>query len=191
MYLGIVFDVPPEKWPRLVELIACRYREQQVMNLDSELTKVTEAICVKLRVRGVELDKKPDGSEKALTTVDLDTLDHPESPRQVGGERVGLKVLQELGFKDLLKQAGVCERDARIALTVVIARLLHPSSERATHAWLHEKSGLLELMGPDPDNCVSLSNLYRIHNLLYAHRTTRMRGLFRRESRLLIISCYW
>lgn len=82
---------------------------------------------------------------------------------------------------DLSMQAGIRERDTHIALAVVVARMLHPTSERAAHAWAAREVQTAGAPGLDPDKGVSLSKLHRIHNVLYAHCSALMRGLFIRE----------
>ena len=89
-----------------------------------------------------------------MATVDLDTLEH-EEPRSVGGERVCLAGLEELGFRALLHEQGVRGRDARIAIALVVAKMLHPNSERESLRWLQEDSAALELLDLDRGKAVS------------------------------------
>ena len=57
----------------------------------------------------------------------------------MGAKRVCLQALEDLGLKDVLIQAGAKERDARLAVALVVARMLHPNSERATLEWLQKR----------------------------------------------------
>ena len=72
---------------------------------------------------------------QAVMTVDMDSLEHPEHARSVGAERVCLQALEDLGLKDTLIQAGAKERDARLAVALVVARMLHPNSDFGNQPW--------------------------------------------------------
>ena len=119
-----------------------------------------------------------------MATVDLDTLEHDDT-RSVGGERVCLAGLAELGFRDLLHERGVRGRDARIATALVVAKMLHPSSEREALRWLREDSAALELLDLDRGKALSLQKLYRTGDVLWRLRRALQAGLFRRERELL------
>ena len=62
-----------------------------------------------------------------------------------------------------------------------------PASERATHAWLGERSGLRELMTADYE-AMSLSSLYRITDRLLTSKTALESALFDRVSDLFGLS---
>ena len=119
-----------------------------------------------------------------MATVDLDTLEHDDA-RSAGGERVCLAGLEELGFRDLLHERGVRGRDARIAAALVVAKMLHPSSERESLRWLREDSAALELLDLDRGKALSLQKLYRTGDVLWRLRRALQAGLFRRERELL------
>ena len=109
----------------------------------------------------------------------------PSRARSVGAERICLKALEELHFPDLLQRLGVGERDARIAVALVMAKMLQPSSEHKAHIWLHHTSTTLELLRLDGGQGPSLSKLYRTNDLLWKHREALQKGLFLRERQLL------
>ena len=81
-----------------------------------------------------------------IATVDLDTLEH-ENPRTVGCERLCLKALDDLGFAEILHDLGIRGREGRIASALIVARMVHPASERETSRWLHHDSAAAELLG--------------------------------------------
>ena len=78
-------------------------------------------------------------------------------------------------------QAGAKERDARLAVALVVARMLHPNSERATLEWLQKRSTTLDLLGLGPGRKVSLPKLYRIGDLLWEHNQAIQQALFQKE----------
>ena len=75
---------------------------------------------------------------------------------------------------DDLKKA-VAERAA--AVGSIVDRLAHPASERATHAWLRERSSLGELLGVDFETMGAMQ-LYRASDALMKHREAIESHLF-------------
>ena len=185
--LGVHFDIPREQWNELVGHIQHLLQGQQMLFPDPALQHTAQTIVEQLHARGVHATQEPEPD--SVQMVDLDTLDHPEHARQVGGERICLQALEELGLRDLLTtQAGAKERDARLAVALVVARMLHPTSERATHQWLEHTSATLDLLGLRPGRAVSLPKLYRINDLLWKHHKTIQQAFFEKERTLLNLS---
>ena len=163
--LGAHFSVPQPQWPALCELVAAiRSGHAPLIEPDPELLQTAQQIADRL-----SLSALPDSADDDLAHVHLDSLDH-RFVRSVGPERLALHALRELRFADALRQLGVSSRDARIASALVLARMLHPSSEREAHAWLSHHSAALELLGLDSGAALSLAKLYRIGDLLFHHR---------------------
>ena len=148
--LGVHFDTPRDQWGALVLHIENLLQGQPTLVFDPGLQHTAEAIVAQLRARGIGAHAKPEGEPDSVMTVDMDSLEHPEHARSVGAERVCLQALEDLGLKDTLIQAGAKERDARLAVALVVARMLHPSSERATLQWLQSRSTTLDLLYPPP-----------------------------------------
>ena len=107
-----------------------------------------------------------------------------ESVRSVGCERLALHALDQLGLQDALRAQGVSARDAAVAAALVVARMVHPSSEHAAHAWLAGSSATLELLGLERAKPLSLSKLYRTSDLLWKHREALETALAQRERSL-------
>lgn len=178
--LGAHFSVPQPQWPALCELVAAiRSGRAPLIEPDPDLLQAAQQIADRL-----SLSALPDTASDDLAHVHLDSLDH-RFVRSVGPERLALHALRELRFADALRDLGVSSRDARIAAALVLARMLHPSSEREAHAWLSHHSAALELLGLDSGAPLSLAKLYRIGDLLWHHREALETALFRRERSLL------
>ena len=156
--LGTDFSLPRALWPHL--------------------TRLTEDL---LSGQAPLLAAEP---EVLVATVRLDSLAH-DHRRSVGAERLALQALDDLGLPKFLRQAGASPRDASIAVALVLARMLHPSSEREALRWLRDSSAALELLGLEPGQPLSLTKLYRTSDLLWKHREALQEGLFARERRLL------
>ncbi len=158
--LGVGYDVPRERWREVAQLTRRLFHgEQPLIEPEPEVRRAAEGLVRRLRARGEELEKGP-GPKRA--TVDLDTLDHEGGVRSVGGERVSLAALEQLGFGELLRGVGFSERDARIATALVMAKMLYPTSELGTERWLREESATLELLGLAGGLGVSDTKLLRI-----------------------------
>ena len=178
--LGAHFSVPQQQWPALCELVATiRSGQTPLIEPAPDLLQAAQQIADRL-----SLSALPDSASDDLAHVHLDSLDH-RLVRSVGPERLALHALRELRFTDALQDLGVSSRDARIASALVLARMLHPSSEREAHAWLSQHSAALELLGLDSGAPLSLAKLYRIGDLLWHHRQALETALFRRERSLL------
>lgn len=184
--LGVDYAVPKGQWRDVVlvteVLLAGR---RPMLPVPAEVEAAAEDLVHRLRARGLA-PAAPErrGRERAVATVDLDTLEHDDT-RTVGGERVCLAGLSELGFGELLHEQGVRGRDARVAVALVVAKMLHPSSEREALRWLREDSAALELLDLDRGKALSLQKLYRTGDVLWRHRRALQAGLFRRERELL------
>ncbi len=180
--LGSAFPVPPQQWPALVQLLETLHSGQTpLFDPDPALLAVAENLAERLRQRGFATE---DDAGRDLASVHLDSLDHSRV-RSVGGERLALDALQTLGFQDALRAQGASPRDAKIATALLLARMLHPSSEREAHAWLCSTSASLELLGLEAGLPLSLHKLYRIGDLLWRQREALETALFQRERSLL------
>ena len=98
-----------------------------------------------------------------------------------------MQALEELGFQELLRGLGASTRDSRLAVALVVVKMINLSSEREALRWLQDDSTTLELLALDGGKGLSLSKLYRINDLLWKHRQSLQQGLFLRERQLLDI----
>ena len=180
--LGTDYPVPRSLWPDVTRLADDILRGQAPLLVSSpEVLAAAEDLVRRLRARGFSADQQAADEPVAvrLATLDLD------NPRSVGAERLCLQALDELRLPTLLRQAGASPRDAAIATALVVARMLHPSSEREAQRWLRDSSATLELLGLEHSAGVSLNKLYRTCDLLWKHREALQSGLFARERELL------
>ncbi len=120
----------------------------------------------------------PAAERADVQPVDVDSL-RLVRPRSVGVEQVGLWALEQLGLTALLTDLGVNGALRAAAAGALVGRLAHPASERETHRWLQERSGLGELLGVDFET-VSAMQLYRASDALVKHREAIEAHLFDR-----------
>ena len=184
--LGDRFDIPKVQWPLLCQRI------DEILNGQSPLLDDTpeavereaQRIAAQLLARGAAPAAE---AARDLQSVDLDSLALTR-PRSVGVEQVGLWALARLGLVERLTELGINAPLRAAALGSIVGRLAHPASERATHAWLRERSALGELLGVDFETMGAMQ-LYRASDALMKHREAieshlfdRAMGLFDLES---------
>jgi transposase len=96
-------------------------------------------------------------------------------------ESLALHALTELGIIEGLRSAGFNRVSLAAAVGQIVARMAHPASERATHAWLQRRSGLGELWGFDFER-MSLTRLYRVADSLWRQHDAIEAALYARLS---------
>ncbi len=177
--LGRHFDIPQAQWPQLCARIDDILTGQAPLVADGPQTVEHEAqrIASQLVVRGGQASGTPTGPTD-VQPLDVDSL-RLVRPRSVGVEQVGLWALEQLGLPALLADLGVNRALRAAAAGVIVGRLAQPASERATHRWLQERSGLGELLGVDFET-VGAMQLYRASDALVKHREAIEAHLFDR-----------
>ena len=171
------FDILKAQWPAL-----CR-RIDEILNgqaplldevpgaVEDEAQRIAAQLLARSRAGDAE-------AARDLVTVDVDTLSLTR-PRSVGVEQVGLWAIKRLGLVELLAGLGVNAALRTAALGSIVARLAYPASERATHAWLRERSALGELLKVDFETMGAMQ-LYRASDALIKHREAIEAHLFDR-----------
>ena len=176
--LGADFAVPQDQWPALLAILEdLRLQRQPLYDPDPELHQ----LALQLHSRLAERTPAEPGDDRA--SVHPDTLDNSQV-RSVGAERIALNALQELQFGDTLERQGVSPRRARLATALIVARMLHPSSERAACAWLNTSSATLELLAIETGKPLGLNQLYNIGDCLWSHREALESALSQRACSL-------
>ncbi len=159
--LGQDFDIPEADWPVPTNRVAATMRGQQMLPPEDEkLVRTTAEIVRRLREKGYDVDAGRHERDAIIT----DAVHHTDA-RTVGGERVCLQALKQLGFAALLRSMGMPEKDIRMAL--VVGRMMAPGSEAHTQRWMKDASAILELVDLEVP-CES--TLYRAGDRLYALR---------------------
>ena len=142
--LGADFTVPEEKWKDLanrIEQIATGQTPLFLPKADIEEIALLYAKRI-ISYHGKEEKKEPSDYH----TVDIDTMDHNDV-RSVGAEHVIYETMKKLGLPDFLISLGFNRPALDCALGVIAAKLIAPSSDRATHIWLQNASSMDDLLG--------------------------------------------
>ena len=115
-------------------------------------------------------------------SVDLDGLELMR-PRRVGVEQLAVYALERLQVVEKLEGLGFNRHQLGAALGNIVARMACPGSERATHQWLQQCSGLGELVGY-PYEEMAAERLYTASDLLWKHKASLERYLYQQERSL-------
>jgi transposase len=149
-----------------IERLAHKYASQLIHHL-SEAPNMQEA---------AGMTAKPD-----FATVDLSSIEQ-SMPRTVGAEHLLLQMADQLQLPQIFKKLNFSTAEIAIALGSIIGRAAYPGSERTTHFWLAENSGLGELLDFHFEGC-SHQRLYRISDTLLEGKTILEDHLEKTEQR--------
>ncbi len=95
--------------------------------------------------------------------------------------------MEQVDFAGLLSALGLTGPQRAAAIGSIVGRMAAPGSERATHRWLDERSGLGELLDVDYA-AMGLSALYRASDRLLTHKAALEEALFKRVNDLFGLS---
>ena len=179
--LGRHFSVPKDQW-KIFSARIKQYLEAQSSLIEVELPIDLEGLAQRyaaqiLASRSVEMD-----STRDVHSVDLNSMELTR-PRRVGVEQLALQGIKQLKLQNKLRDLGFNRHQLGAALGNIIARMAFPASERATHQWLQQRSGLGELIGYDYES-MGLERLYQASDLLWRHRHALEAHLYGHERRL-------
>jgi transposase len=188
--LGRHFDVPKSDWRSLSSRIEQLLGGQNTL-LSLELPTELEALAQRFAAQILASRGDDAATTEAFTLVDLDTLELVR-PRRVGIEQLALHAMDQLALPDKLVELGFNRHQLAAALGNIVARMAFPASERASHQWLQQRSGLGELLGYDFE-AMGLDRLYQASDQLCKHKAAleshlygRAQGLFAFEETITL-----
>jgi transposase len=188
--LGRHFAVPREQWGALVQRIEALLEGQLDLIADG-LEPAWEALAEEYAARIIRRrgTRPPPGEQPPASDYQRVDLERVEliRPRSVGVEYVALEALRRLALDAKLSHLGFNRPQVSAAIGVIVARMVHPASELATHQWLAERSGLGELLDYDFAS-LDLNHLYRVGDRLLAHREALEAHLYRQECDLFALN---
>jgi transposase len=124
-------------------------------------------------------------------TVDINSIENEEA-RTIGAEHVVYHTIKELELDQKLLAQGLGKSEVETAIGVMAAKLIDPSSERATHLWLKNISGIDELMDTDFD-ALSQQRVYKVSDMLLKykqrieeHLSFKERNLFNLQEKIIL-----
>ncbi len=179
--LGTHFTIPTEQWKQLADRIEEIISGQQSLLPPEEAIEELAQSIAKRVVRRASIEKT---STAALTddnyyNVDANSLSYQQI-RQVGPEHACVETLKQLGLEQLLKELKFNRKQINTAIGTVVGRLVSPGSERSTHKYLQNQSGLDELLGCDFQQ-LKLDDLYYIADKILHNKKIIEEKLFANE----------
>jgi transposase len=184
--LGVDFDLPKEQWKDLANCIEGIITMQRpLFDYPKEISKLARKYArTIIRQQACAIDEGEDISPD-YQVVDVNSVDN-EDARTVGAEYVVYETIKELEIDRELRSLGLNRLQLAVALGVIAGRMIVPGSERATHQWLQNVTGLDELMGVDFSS-VSLDSVYKASDLLLKNKEALEEHLRRTEGQLFAL----
>lgn len=181
--LGRHFALPPEAWPALcARLEELRSGQGALLAGAAPVEREAQQLFARLLARQGVAPPTGDPAGGDVQAIDVDSLELSR-PRSVGVESVALWAMAEVNFVALLQGLGLSGPQRALIVGAVVGRMAAPGSERATHRWLGERSGLGELLEVDFE-ALPLAPFYRAADLLMRHRAVLEQTVFTRVSDL-------
>lgn len=178
--LGADFTVPEEKWKDLanrIEQIATG--QESLIPSPADIEEIAHVYAKRIiSFRGNKETRESPDYQK----VDVDTMDHHDV-RSVGAEHVVYETMKALGLPGLFDALGFNRPALDAAIGVIAAKLINPSSERATHRWLQNTSAMDDLLGTDFAT-LSQDRVYKAADMLLKNKEALEDHLRSQESRL-------
>ena len=182
--LGRHFALAQEEWPALCARLE-ELRSGQGALLGRVGSMRVEREAQRLFARWLARQPVVATTASAARTPDVQAIDVDSlalsRPRTVGVEAVGLWAMAEVDLVGLLQALGLTGPQRALSVGAIIGRMAAPGSERATHRWLGERSGLGELLDLDFE-ALPLVPFYRAADGLMRHRAAIEQRLFARVS---------
>lgn len=184
--LGVDFNLPKEQWKDLANCIEANITKQRpLFDYPKEISRLAKKHARKIiRQQACAIDEGEDISSD-YQVVDVNSLDN-EDARTVGAEYVVYETIKELEIDRELRSLGLSRSQLAVALGVIAGRMIVPGSERATHQWLQNFTGLDELMDVDFSS-VSLDSVYKASDLLLKNKEALEEHLCRTEGQLFAL----
>ena len=129
--------------------------------------------------------------EKSKRMVDVDSIKHKDA-REVGAEWMCDQALEQLQFKDKLRNLGWDDEEVQLALTQIISRAIYPFSENRTARWIRENSAICEVTGYPIEKITkdklytSALKLYDIKDILENHLSIKTNELFDLQDKIYL-----
>ncbi len=166
--LGVDFTLPEERWKELANRIEEILTGQEALFPYPEDIENLAALYAQ---KVIDYQGKKAGGMVEPTEyhrIDIDSIDC-QHVRSIGAEYVAYNTICSLGLKELLTSLGFNKPALDSAIGVIAARLIAPSSDRATHIWLKEISAIDELLDADFTG-LSQDRVYKTSDMLLKHK---------------------
>ncbi|MDA3790888.1 MAG: IS1634 family transposase [Desulfobacula sp.] len=177
--LGTDFSLPRNQWAELSSRI------QEIISGEHKLfaaSQKIEELAQNYAAQIIQVQNKIKTDKQDYREVDVDSLEMIR-PRSVSCEHVALEAFKFLKLGEYLKTLGFNGPQLAAATGTIIGRMCQPGSELATHYWLHNVSGLGELIDYDLGK-INLYKMYAISDQLLKHKESIEKHLYLQEKNL-------
>ncbi len=146
--LGAEFSFSEEQWPILIKRIReILHGQKSLLQIDCEIETWARNYAARIIAKQQE---EPTDNVINYREIDVDSVEMNRA-RSIGCEHVTLEALRLLELDTRLSELGFTGPQAALTIGTIIGRACHPASERETHRWLQDQSGLGELL--DTNGC--------------------------------------
>ena len=194
--LGTNFEFPKDQWKELANRIEEIVTGQETLfEYPAKVEKLARKYATKIIRRQSEFvpTKKEISGEYApdYQTVDVNSIEN-EDVRSIGAEHAVYETIKELEIDKKLSELEVSRPQIETAIGVIAGRLIAPGSERASHKWLKQISGIDEIMNTD-FSLLPQDRVYKVSDMLLSkkeeieeHLRCREQNLFNLEEKIIL-----
>jgi transposase len=173
LYMGSEINLPEEQHTLLSQCIEdIIIGTQPLFPYPEEVNKLAQAYASQIirRLSDIEdhIEQTQQDLKSEFANIDVHSIEQLE-PRSIGAEHLLLQMSNQLKFSEQLHKLGLSKTEIAITLGSIIARAVHPSSEREAYRWLCANSGLGELLDFDFTK-TTLHKLYKVSDTLLSHK---------------------
>jgi len=184
--LGVGFDLPREQWKDLANCIEGALTGQRpLFDYPKTISTLARKYARQITRQQAQPIDEPADVPPDYQVVDVNSVDN-EDIRTVGAEHVVYETIKQLELDRKLRGLGLTRMQHALALGMIAGRMIAPGSERATHEWLLNRSGLDELIGVDLSN-ISLDSVYKASDLLLKNKDVLEEHLRQTEGQLFAL----
>lgn len=181
--MGKLEECPPEKHKALADRIETLLTASESMfyHIDESIEALAHKFVSEIQAKGLFPGKKRKSSvgqapEKSFEEINLESIEEEQS-LEIGGEWLCKQAFDRLGLGILFSNLGMNETQVSMAMMLLTAKLIHPSSELETERWLKENSGAMELYGEE-DFSTTRYRLYQAATKLYEEKEAIEKELY-------------
>jgi transposase len=184
--LGVNFDLPREQWKELANCIESTLTGQRpLFDYPKKISRLARKYAREITRQQAQAIGEAEDVASDYQVVDVNSVDN-EDIRTIGAEHVVYETMRQLGLDRKLRSFGLTRMQWALAMGMIAGRMIAPGSERATHQWLLNRSGLDELIGVDLSN-VSLDSVYKASDLLLKNKEALEEHLRQTEGQLFVL----
>ena len=177
-------DLDKALWPALASAISIRLSgSESLFESDPAISRYADLVMTKYQVRSdVKIAKEQRAFQSEFETIDLASATTTLN-RSLGPELVGDRFYRSLRFCEILSDADLSSEQLSIAKAVILARLIHPGSDRKSYKWIRDNSSLAEICGINLEK-FHKDKVYEIADVLYGVKELIEPALFRSATEL-------